>query len=394
MTESKKQAKSYSSANLQELLAQLVSFPSITPEDSGCQEFMIQFLEQLGFTCHRMNHGPVSNFFASLGSTGPLLVFAGHTDVVPVGDATKWLTNPFVLENKSEILYGRGVADMKGSLACMLLMAQRFVNQYPSFTGRLGFLITSGEEGDDYDMGTPYVMQLLQKQGIHIDYCIVGEPSSTYKVGDVIKVGRRGSLSAKINLHGKQGHVAYPHLAENPIHTISPALTKLTATLWDHGNEYFPPTSMQITYIHSGGDAPNVIPGKLIVHLNFRYSTEQTQDSLKKRVVATFQEHDLNPHIEWRLSGEPFLTATGTLLNTCIEVITEQMGNTPELSTSGGTSDGRFIAPYDVEVIELGPINATIHQVNECIALNELQQLEILYFSICEKLLCRTDYSV
>jgi succinyl-diaminopimelate desuccinylase len=394
MTESKKMAKSCSSANLHELLAQLVSFPSITPEDAGCQEFMIQFLEQLGFTCSRMNQGPVSNFFASFGSTGPLLVFAGHTDVVPVGDAAKWLTAPFVLENKNEMLYGRGVADMKGSLACMLLMAQRFVKKYPTFPGRLGFLITSGEEGDDYDMGTPYVMQLLQSQGIHIDYCIVGEPSSTHKVGDVIKVGRRGSLNAKINLHGKQGHVAYPHLAENPIHTISSALAKLTSTLWDHGNEYFPPTSMQITYLHSGGHAPNIIPGELLLHLNFRYSTEQTQNSLKKRVVATFQEHDLNPNIEWRLSGEPFLTASGTLLNTCIEVITEQTGNTPELSTSGGTSDGRFIAPYGVEVIELGPINATIHQVNECIALNELQQLELLYFSICEKLLRRIDHSV
>ncbi|MBI2785861.1 MAG: succinyl-diaminopimelate desuccinylase [Legionella longbeachae] len=387
MTESNTTTNTNGSEDLEKILAQLVSFPSITPEDAGCQEFMIQFFEQSGFSCQRMNQGPVSNFFASYGSTGPLLVFAGHTDVVPVGNLTKWLTDPFVLENKNGMLYGRGVADMKGSLACMLLMAQRFVKSYPKFQGRLGFLITSGEEGDDYDMGTPYVMQLLAKQGIHLNYCIVGEPSSTDKVGDVIKIGRRGSLSAKINLHGKQGHVAYPHLAENPIHKISPALAKLTATVWDQGNEYFPPTSMQITHLHSGGHAANIIPGELILHLNFRYSTEQTQNSLKEKVATIFQEYDLNPDIEWRLSGEPFLTAKGALLESCKEAILEHTGNYPELSTNGGTSDGRFIAPYGVEVIELGPVNATIHQVNESVALNDLQQLENLYFSICKRLL-------
>ncbi|HHT0592704.1 TPA: succinyl-diaminopimelate desuccinylase [Legionella anisa] len=373
-------------ADLQEIVTKLVRFPSITPEDADCQEFMIHFLEQAGFRCQRMNKGPVSNFFASYGESGPLLVFAGHTDVVPVGDVTKWLSDPFIVENKNGMLFGRGVADMKGSLACMLLMAQRFVNTYPKFQGRLGFLITSGEEGNDYDMGTPFVMQLLKNQGIHIDYCIVGEPSSTHRIGDVIKIGRRGSLSAQITLHGKQGHVAYPHLADNPIHKISPALAKLTATHWDQGNHHFPPTSMQITHLQSGGHASNIIPGELILHLNFRYSTEHTHHSLKEKVIATFQEHDLNPIIEWRLSGEPFLTSHGTLLERCKEAILELTGNSPELSTSGGTSDGRFIAPYGVEVVELGPVNATIHQVNECVSLSDLCQLEILYFSICEKL--------
>ena len=372
---------------LKELLSELISYPSITPDDAGCQEFMIQYLNDIGFSCERMNHGPVSNFYAIYGNNGPLLVFAGHTDVVPVGDVSKWLTDPFVMEEREGMLYGRGTADMKGSLACMLHMAQRFTSTYPEFPGRLGFLITSGEEGDDYDLGTPYVMAKLKNQGIHIDYCIVGEPSSTSHVGDVIKIGRRGSLSAKINLHGKQGHVAYPHLAENPIHKISGALAKLCAKVWDKGNEYFPPTSMQITYINSGGHASNIIPGELALHLNFRYSTEQTQDSLKTQVLNTFNEFNLKPEISWRLSGEPFLTAQGALLDSAQQAVVEQSGIQPELSTSGGTSDGRFIAPYGVEVIELGPVNATIHQVNECVSLNDLNQLEAQYFSICQKLL-------
>lgn len=376
-----------SASPLLELLTNLVRFQSISPEDAGCQDFMIQFLEQIGFKCERMNQAPVSNFFATYGTTGPFLAFAGHTDVVPVGNTAKWWSNPFILENKKGMLFGRGVADMKGSLACMLLMAQRFVTTYPQFPGRLGFLITSGEEGDHYAIGTPYIMEQLKNQGVHINYCIVGEPSSTYTVGDVIKIGRRGSLNAKIHLHGKQGHVAYPHLAENPIHKMSPALDQLTRTIWDQGNKHFPPTSMQITHIHSGGHTSNIIPGELVIHLNFRYSTEQTHSLLKEKVIAIFKEHQLNANIEWSLSGEPFLTAEGALLEHCKDAITELTGTQPQLSTSGGTSDGRFIAPYGTEVIEIGPINATIHQVNECVALDELQQLEALYFSICEKLL-------
>ncbi len=377
-------------SELKALLDKLIEFPSITPEDAGCQDFIISLLQEAGFSCERMNQGPVSNFFATYGNTGPLLVFAGHTDVVPVGDIASWITDPFELEEKDGMLYGRGVADMKGSLACMLVMAKRFVTTYPDFPGRLGFLITSGEEGDDYDLGTPYVMQQLNEQGIHIDYCIVGEPSSTKHIGDVIKIGRRGSLSAKIKLKGKQGHVAYPHLAENPIHTMSPALAKLTSVEWDKGNAYFPPTSMQITCIKSGGDAANIIPGELHLHLNFRYSTEQTQNSLKEKVSNLFAEFKLNPQIEWRLSGEPFLTAKGKLLESTQKAILEHTGCAAELSTNGGTSDGRFIAPYQVEVIELGPVNATIHQVNESVSLDSLQQLEALYFSICKKLLLQT----
>ncbi len=374
-------------SDIKEILKKLISFPSITPEDSGCQEFMIQFLEQLGFSCQKMNQGPVSNFFACYGTTGPLLVFAGHTDVVSVGDPQKWHSDPFVLEENEGILYGRGVADMKGSLACMLVMAERFIKTHPSFGGRLGFLITSGEEGDDYHLGTPYVMEQLQKQGTHLDYCVVGEPSSTHQVGDVIKIGRRGSLNAKISIHGIQGHVAYPHLAENPIHRISPLLAELTAVQWDKGNTHFPPSSMQITYLHSGGHGTNIIPGELNLHLNFRYSTEQTEPLLKEKLISLFTRHNLEPNIEWRLSGEPFLTDKGLLLECCTQAVRELTGLPPQLSTDGGTSDGRFIAPYGVEVVELGPVNATIHQVNECVTLNDLLLLEAMYFSISEHLL-------
>ena len=372
---------------LKEVLANLIAYPSISPDDKDCQKWMIQFLNDVGFSCQIMNQGPVSNFFACYGTNGPLLVFAGHTDVVPVGELAKWNTDPFTLTETDGLLYGRGTADMKGSLASMLLMAKRFISTYPSFKGRLGFLITSGEEGDDYHLGTPFVMEQLKQQGIHIDYCIVGEPSSTAKLGDVIKIGRRGSLNARISIHGKQGHVAYPHLAENPIHKMSAALAQLSSTEWDSGNEYFPPTSMQITHLHSGGHASNIIPGELTMHLNFRYSTEQTDHSLKKQVEAILNHYTLNPTIEWRLSGQPFLTSKGALLEHCQAAIYEQTGMQPELSTSGGTSDGRFIAPYGVEVVELGPVNATIHQVNECVSLEDLNLLEAVYFSICEKLL-------
>lgn len=374
-------------SEIKKLLSQLIRFPSVTPHDAGCQDFMIEFLEGLGFSCQQMNKGPVSNFFACYGDVGPLLVFAGHTDVVPVGEVSKWHTDPFVLEDKEGMLYGRGTADMKGSLACMMLMAERFIKTYPSFEGRLGFLITSGEEGDEFDLGTLHVMEQLHQQDIAIDYCIVGEPSSTHHIGDVIKIGRRGSLSAKINLHGKQGHVAYPHLADNPIHKISPVLSDLTSMEWDKGNDAFPPTSMQITYLNSGGFAGNIIPGELTFHLNFRYSTEQSEKSLKDKVLSAFDRHNLEPFIEWRLNGEPFLTKKGAFLDNCKQAIAEQTGLETELSTSGGTSDGRFIAPYGVEVAEIGPINATIHQVNECVSLKDLHLLEAIYFSICEKIL-------
>jgi succinyl-diaminopimelate desuccinylase len=372
---------------IREILEKLVSYPSVTPHDKGCQEYMIQILETLGFHCQRFDKPPVANFYAQLGSGSPCLVFAGHTDVVPVGNRDKWLTDPFCLTEKNGMLYGRGVADMKGSLACMLVAAERFVENHPTFSGSLGFLITSGEEGDDYQAGTPWVMSKLQEQGIHPDFCIVGEPSSTKYTGDMLKIGRRGSLTAKLTLQGKQGHVAYPHLAENPVHKISTALAELTAIRWDEGNQHFPPTSLQVTHIHAGGEANNIIPGELTLHFNLRYSTEQTAETLKSRIETCFKNHSLNPVIDWQHSGEPFLTSKGQLLSACIEAIALHTGQTPELSTSGGTSDGRFIASYGIEVIELGPVNATIHQVNECLVEEDLKTLADIYYSVCEALI-------
>ncbi len=375
--------------SLEEILASLIAYPSVTPEDKGCQDYMMDYLRQLGFVCQSLPQAPVSNFFACYGHEGPLFVFAGHTDVVPVGDINSWHSKPFELTQQGDILYGRGVADMKGSLACMLHAAQRFVTDCPQFPGRLGFLITSGEEGDLYDLGTPHVMAELKRQGIHLDYCIVGEPSSTQTVGDMIKIGRRGSLHATIQVQGKQGHVAYPHLASNPIHIFSPALAELTQTRWDEGNAYFPPTSMQITQITSGGIAKNVIPGELSLHLNFRFSTEHTEASLKEQVHAIFSKHQLTPTIEWQLSGLPFLTDEGPFVATCCDVIEEHTGKRPVLSTSGGTSDARFIAPYGTEVIELGPVNASIHQINEHVSLNDLIILEQIYYDICKRTLIK-----
>ena len=372
---------------LTNLLEQLIAFPSITPEDAGCQEFMMDYLKALGFSCQIINNPPVSNFFAHIGTEGPLLVFAGHTDVVPLGDLAAWNSDAFKLKSQDGLLYGRGVADMKGSLACMLLMAKHWVESQPTPQGRLGFLITSGEEGDLYLQGTPYVMQQLKEQQIHIDYCIVGEPSSSKQVGDVIKIGRRGSLSAKIKLQGKQGHVAYPHLAKNPIHDFGPVLAQLSTMEWDQGNAFFPPTSMQITYIHAGGHASNIIPGELSLHLNFRFSTEQTQTGLKTKLIELFHQHSLEPLIEWQLSGQPFLTQKGRLLDAAQKAILEQSGIKTELSTSGGTSDGRFIAPYGVEVVELGPVNASIHQVNEWVSAKDLEILERIYFNIAQQVL-------
>lgn len=373
--------------SIRDILAQLIAYPSITPDDAGCQTYMIEQLEQLGFHCERFDNPPVSNFFARIGQDAPCFVFAGHTDVVPVGDLTKWAHDPFQLEEQDGFLYGRGVADMKGSLACMLVAAARFVNNHAAFTGSLGFLITSGEEGNDYDRGTPYVMAALNAKGIHPDYCIVGEPSSTHRCGDMIKIGRRGSLNATLTLHGKQGHVAYPHLAENPIHTVAHALTELTTTRWDEGNAHFPPTSLQLTHIQSGGQANNIIPGELTLGFNIRYSTEHTDSTLMSQVNACFERHGLKPCIDWRHSGAPFLTAQGALLTHCVQAVKTHTGQTPELSTSGGTSDGRFIAPFGVEVVELGPVNATIHQVNECVYLADLETLEEMYYDVCVALL-------
>lgn len=374
-------------SSLTSLLAQLIEIPSITPDDLGCQTMMIDFLKQLGFNCQQFDNPPVNNFFARLGTQSPLLVFAGHTDVVPVGDEDNWLTPPFQLTEIEGMGYGRGVADMKGSLAAMLTMAERFSMAFPTFSGSLGFLITSGEEGDLFDKGTPYVMKKLHEQRIAIDYCIVGEPSSSHHVGDVIKIGRRGSLTGKLVLQGKQGHVAYPHLAINPIHIIAPWLEELTSIQWDEGNEFFPPTTLQITHLNSGGIAGNIIPGELILQFNVRFSTEQTAEKLTLTINELLIKHNLNPTVHWQLNGQPFLTSQGKLLTACQRVIESITTNTPTLSTSGGTSDGRFIAPYGVEVVELGPVNATIHQTNECVSIKDLECLSDLYFEISKELL-------
>lgn len=372
--------------SIQTLLQQLVACRSITPEDAGCQQFMMDFLSQLGFRCQPLNYPPVSNFYAEYGEGEHLFVFAGHTDVVPVGEATLWHTDPFNLVLQDGFFYGRGVADMKGSLTAMMVAVQRFVNQHPN-SGRIGFLITSGEEGDDYAFGTPYVMQELAAQGTRIDYCIVGEPSSTQTVGDMIKIGRRGSLTGKLHLQGKQGHVAYPHLAKNPIHLLAPALAELGTTIWDQGSEHFPPTSFQMTHIQAGGQATNIIPQDVHMHFNFRFSPAHTAESLQALVMTCFARHQLHPQIEWTLSGNPFLTQTGRLLEVCQQVIRTQTQHAPECSTSGGTSDGRFIAPYGIEVIELGPSNQTIHQINESVALADLVILSDMYYDILQKLL-------
>lgn len=369
--------------NITETLAQLIQFRSISPEDNGCQTWLIDTLQALGFECTRYDKFPVSNFFARIGTQAPLLVFAGHTDVVSPGDASRWLTDPFHLTQQDSFVCGRGTADMKGAIACMIEAARRLVTTHPQFQGSIGFLITSGEEGDDFMHGTPHVMQALTEQGVKIDYCIVGEPSAKDYVGDTIKIGRRGSLSAHIHLEGKQGHVAYPHLANNPIHTISPVLAKLCEKEWDQGNAYFPPTTMQITKLQAGGEASNIIPGYLDLHLNFRFSTEQKPEQLQQIVIQYFQEHHLNPTITWTLNGNPFLTSRGRLLEKAIQVIEQTCGSPPQLSTSGGTSDGRFIAPYGIEVIELGLCNATIHQVNECVRIDDLDKLCDLYYQLC-----------
>lgn len=373
---------------LKKILTDLVNFQSVTPFDAGCQNYMIDYLEKLGFQCQRLDNPPVSNFYAQRGKGAPLFIFAGHTDVVPVGDESKWLTDPFELYEKDGYAYGRGTADMKGSLAAMLLATARFIEDYPDFKGSLGFLITSGEEGDDFHLGTPYVMEKLHQQGLRPNFCIVGEPSSTHHVGDTLKIGRRGSLTGTFELHGKQGHVAYPHLADNPIHRIGGILTDLSTLVLDKGNEHFPPTSLQVTHIQAGGQAGNIIPGTLKLQFNLRFSPEHTVDSLKEIITCCFTRHGLDENlIEWRVNGEPFITTEGHLLDSCIDVIGQYTHKLTELSTSGGTSDGRFIAPYGVEVVELGPVNATIHQVNECVSLADLELLSNMYYALCEKLL-------
>ena len=368
------------------LAKDLISRRSVTPEDAGCQELMITRLEALGFVIEHLRFDDVDNFWARRGSNAPLYTFAGHTDVVPTGPEAQWQCPPFEPTVIDGMLYGRGAADMKGSLAAMVTACERFVAAYPEHTGSIGFLITSDEEGPSVN-GTVKVIEHLEARGEKMDGCLVGEPSSTGMVGDVIKNGRRGSLGCTLTVHGVQGHVAYPHLADNPIHRLTPLLAELCAQEWDQGNKFFPATTFQISNINSGTGATNVIPGDAVVIFNFRYSTEVTHEQLQQRVQAIVDRHKLNYSIDWNLSGKPFLTASGALVDAAKAATKKINGVAAELSTAGGTSDGRFIAPTGAQVVELGPVNATIHKIDECVAVEDLDKLSSMYENMLTSLL-------
>ncbi|MFC4161160.1 succinyl-diaminopimelate desuccinylase [Chitinimonas lacunae] len=368
------------------LTQQLIAIDSTTPADGGCQGLMIARLEKLGFRIERMRHGDVDNFWARRGNSGPLVCFAGHTDVVPTGPRERWHSAPFAPTLRDGMLYGRGAADMKASLAGFVVAIEDFVAAHPNHPGSIALLITSDEEGPAID-GTVRVVETLAARAERIDYCIVGEPTSSARFGDTIKNGRRGSLSGALTIHGKQGHIAYPHLARNPIHLTAPALTELAATEWDQGNAYFPPTTWQVSNIHAGTGATNVIPGELTLQFNFRFGTASTAESLRQRVEAILNRHGLDYTLHWTLSGKPFLTEPGTLSQALSAAISAETGVSPELSTTGGTSDGRFIADICPQVVEFGPINATIHQLNECVAVEDVAKLAGIYRRTLENLL-------
>ena len=369
-----------------DLAIDLISRDSTTPEDAGCQDLMIARLEAIGFAVERMRFDDVDNFWARRGNASPVLAFAGHTDVVPTGPIEKWDSHPFKPEIRDGQLYGRGTSDMKGSLAAMVTSCERFVAAHPDHKGSIAFLITSDEEGPSIN-GTVKVIETLEARNEKIDYCLVCEPSSSKLAGDVIKNGRRGSLNAVLTVKGIQGHVAYPQLARNPVHQAATAIAELTAETWDNGNDSFPPTTFQVSNINAGTGVTNVIPGEMEVVFNFRFSTEQTDQGLRERVEAMLNKHELDYSIKWTLSGHPFLTAEGALVDAARDAIKETNGIDTELSTSGGTSDGRFIAPTGAQVLELGPLNATIHQINECVGVDELDTISIYYEKIMEKLL-------
>jgi succinyl-diaminopimelate desuccinylase len=369
-----------------ELAKQLIALPSITPDDAGCQTILAQRLQALGFSVEHLPFGKVKNIWARHGNAAPLLVFIGHTDVVPTGLIDQWQSHPFKPEIRDGFLYGRGSADMKGSIAAMLIACENFIAKHPQHRGAIAWLITSDEEGPSVD-GTAKVAELLKQRGEKIDWCLVGEPSSAKQLGDSLKIGRRGTLSATLIIHGKQGHIAYPQLADNPIHKILPMLNELINTQWDAGYEFFQPTSLQISNIHAGTGAGNVIPGALETQFNFRYSPAVTAEQLQQRVTDLLKKYNLLFDIQWRHSGLPFLTTRGELVDACCAVIKDICNITPVLSTIGGTSDGRFIAPLGAQVVELGPCNHTIHHVNECVAVDELINLVTIYEKILEKLL-------
>ncbi len=369
-----------------ELTQNLMARRSVTPADEGCQDVMIGRLEALGFRIERLRYGNVENFWARRGSDGPLFCFAGHTDVVPTGPLEEWRTDPFVPSIRDGVLFGRGAADMKSGLAAMITATEEFVATHPQHKGSIAYLITSDEEGPSVD-GTKRVVETLSSRNERIDWCIVGEPSSEQLMGDTIKVGRRGSFSGRLTVHGVQGHVAYPHLAENPVHTLAPALAELTSREWDKGTEHFQPTTFQVSNLNAGTGAPNVIPGELKARFNLRYSPVQTQEGLKEVVESILRKHKVRFSIEWYVSGEPFYTPPGRLSEAVGAAVQDAVGLRPKLSTGGGTSDGRFIAPLGAQVVELGVVNTTIHKVNECVRIEEIDALHRMYFNVLRNLL-------
>jgi succinyl-diaminopimelate desuccinylase len=369
-----------------ELTQNLMARRSVTPADEGCQDVMIGRLEALGFRIERLRYGNVDNFWARRGTDGPVFCFAGHTDVVPTGPLEEWKSDPFVPSVRDGFLFGRGAADMKSGLAAMVTATEAFVAAHPRHKGSIAFLITSDEEGPSVD-GTKRVVETLAARHERIDWCIVGEPSSEQKIGDTIKVGRRGSFSGRLTVHGVQGHVAYPQLAENPVHTLAPALAELTSRVWDQGNEHFQPTTFQVSNLNAGTGAPNVIPGELKARFNLRYSPVQTQEGLKELVEGILRKHGVRYTLEWYVSGEPFYTVPGVLSDAVSSAIEAVTGGRPKLSTGGGTSDGRFIAPLGAQVVELGVVNTTIHKVNESVSLADIDTLHAMYFNTLRNLL-------
>jgi succinyl-diaminopimelate desuccinylase len=369
-----------------ELSKALIERPSVTPDDKGCQQILADRLGKIGFVIENLRFDDVDNLWARRGTTAPLFAFAGHTDVVPAGPLADWDTDPFEAVTRDGYLYGRGAADMKGSIAAMVTACERFVPAHADHSGSIAFLITSDEEGPAVN-GTVKVIEALEARGEKITWCLVGEPSSKDQTGDTIKNGRRGSLNGVLTIRGRQGHVAYPQLADNPIHRAGPVLAELASIEWDRGNEYFPPTTFQVSNIKAGTGAENVIPGTMELLFNLRFSTESTAESLQARIAEILDGHGLDYHIQWKLSGQPFLTPAGELVAAARHGIQATAGITTELSTSGGTSDGRFIAPTGAQVVELGPVNATIHQTNECVNIAELDRLSDIYEEILKQLL-------
>lgn len=365
-----------------QLAQKLIQTESVTPNDNGCQSLIADYLKPLGFEIESMPFGEVENLWARAGTDGPVIVFAGHTDVVPTGPEERWTHPPFSAHIDADgMMYGRGTADMKSSIACFMVATKQFITQYPDFKGSIAFLITSDEEGPAVN-GTVKVIEALEARNEKFEYCLVGEPSSSNTLGDSIKNGRRGSLSGHLTVKGIQGHIAYPQLAENPIHTLSPALNDMVNKVWDQGNDYFPPTSFQVSNVHAGTGATNVIPGDCVVDFNFRFSTEQTPESLKAGIHHILDTYQLNYNLDWNLSGLPFITpADGELIQAVSKAIEQEMGAAPELSTGGGTSDGRFIAQTGAQVIELGPLNDTIHKIDERVSVSDLEKLTQIYLN-------------